>query len=249
MFLQDKIPNSWMPFLSNEFNKPYFKELERKIEDEYKNFTIYPTKENIFNSISHANPEDIKVVILGQDPYIKENQAHGLSFSVQDGVPFPKSLTNIFKELSSDIGCKTPTSGCLEKWAKQGVLLLNTILTVRENSTNSHISYGWQNFTEQILRTVIATDTPKVFILWGGQAKQSFVSALDDEVFKNIILKENFKELNSVITHADKNYMILTAPHPSPLSAYRGFFESKPFSKTNDFLIKNGVSPIDWSLE
>lgn len=248
MHLKNLIPCDWEEALASEVEKPYFEELNKKINEEYENFTIYPEKENIFNSISFVKPEDIKVVILGQDPYIKPNQAHGLSFSVQDGIAFPKSLINIYNELTTDIGCQMPTTGCLEKWAEQGVLLLNTILTVRENASNSHISFGWQNVTEQILKTVINTDTPKVFILWGGQAKQSFASALDDEVFKSVLLTENFRELNSTIKHANKNYMILTAPHPSPLSAYRGFFNSKPFSKTNEFLIENGQKPIDWSL-
>lgn len=248
MQLRNLIPDTWDEALSAEFEKPYFLELENKINEEYKNHTIFPAKENIFNSISFSKPEDIKVVILGQDPYIKQGQAHGLSFSVQDGIAFPKSLINIFNELSIDQNCSIPTSGCLEKWAEQGVLLLNTILTVRENETNSHINFGWQNFTKEILKTVLNTDTPKVFILWGNQAKQSFASAIDDEVFRNILLTENFRELNSTIKHADKNYMILTAPHPSPLSAYRGFFGSKPFSKTNEFLIKNGQSPIEWRL-
>lgn len=248
MQLEDLIPNDWKEALSAEFEKPYFKELNQKIDEEYKKHTIFPSKENIFNSISFSKPEDIKVVILGQDPYIKQGQAHGLSFSVQDGIAFPKSLINIFNELSNDQNCSIPTSGCLEKWAKQGVLLLNTILTVRENNTNSHINFGWQNLTKEIIKTVINTQTPKVFILWGNQAKQSFASAIDDETFKNILLTDNFKELNSTIKHADKNYMILTAPHPSPLSAYRGFFGSKPFSKTNNFLIEKGLTPIDWRL-
>lgn len=244
MDIRDLIPSAWMPSLSQEFTKPYFETLNERVSSEYGSSIVYPPKKDIFNAISFVKPEDVKVVILGQDPYIKENQAHGLSFSVKDGQPFPKSLTNIFKELSNDINCKMPSSGCLQHWAEQGVLLLNTILTVRENESNSHIDFGWQNFTEAILQTVIETDTPKVFILWGNQAKTSFLSILNDKDAQIAIAHK--KDTKWYLE--EKQALVLCAPHPSPLSAYRGFFGSKPFSQTNNYLIEKNQTPINWAL-
>lgn len=249
LLLKSLIPNEWKNLLSSEFDKTYFLKLSKELETEYKVHTIFPEKENIFKSISYCKPENIKVIILGQDPYIKQKQAHGLSFSVQNGVAFPKSLNNIFKELTDDIDVPYPQSGCLEKWAQQGVLLLNTILTVRENESNSHINLGWQNLTKRILELILETQTPKVFILWGSQAKQSFISAVNDEKYKMFLSSKDFQKLNNSIEYADNQTLVLTAPHPSPLSAYRGFFDSKPFSQTNDFLVKHGQTPIDWRLE
>ena len=230
--LVSQIPKEWHKYLKDEFEKEYFKNLDNLLINEYDNYTIYPPQKDIFNSLKFTNLEDIKVIIIGQDPYIKKGQAHGLSFSVCEGVPFPKSLNNIFKELQDDIGIEYPTSGSLISWAKQGVLLLNSVLTVRENESNSHAELGWQLFTSKIIENVLATSTPKVFILWGKYAYNLFHSIYDKE--KNI----------------DKDKILeIYSPHPSPLSAYRGFFGSKPFSKTNDFLIKNNIDPIQWSLK
>lgn len=224
--LKNLVPNSWQQNLKNEFDKEYFKKLEDAVEEEYKNHTVYPPKEEIFNALNMVKPEDTKVVIIGQDPYIKEGQAHGLSFSVKDGVEFPKSLKNIFTELHDDIGCDIPSSGSLIPWAQQGVLLLNTTLTVRENESNSHANFGWSIFTAEIIRAVLKTDKTKVFILWGKNAKDMF---------------------NSVYAN-ERNVFTIESPHPSPLSAYRGFFGSKPFSRTNNFLKFKGEEPIDWRL-
>ena len=224
--LQDLIPSSWQQILKSEFNKDYFLSLDRIVSEEYENYTIYPPKNEIFNALNAVKPEDVKVVIIGQDPYIKEGQAHGLSFSVKDGVQFPKSLNNIFTELQSDIGCSQPTSGSLLPWAKQGVLLLNTTLTVRENNSNSHANFGWNVFTAKIIKEVMKTDKTKVFLLWGKYAEDLFKSIYENE----------------------PNVFTIVSPHPSPLSAYRGFFGSKPFSRTNNFLIFKGEEPIDWRL-
>jgi uracil-DNA glycosylase len=224
--ISNLIPTQWKNLLSTEFSQEYFIKLCDFVNEEYNTHTIYPSKENIFNAIKKVPPKDVKVVILGQDPYHEPNQAQGLSFSVNEGVPLPKSLINIFKELETDLGYKPSPNGNLSKWAEQGVLLLNTVLTVREHNANSHKNKGWENFTKQILKIVLEQPQPKVFILWGKQAENTFF-----EVYKH-----------------QPNVMFIKSPHPSPLSAHRGFFGSKPFSKTNSYLRNRGQTGINWSL-
>ena len=216
-----KITKNWANLLSDEFQKQYFKDLQKFLEDEYSRTTIYPEMENIFFAINSVKYEDVKVVIVGQDPYHEPNQAHGLAFSVKDGVELPPSLVNIFKEIESDLGIKCQNSGNLTRWAKQGVLLLNTSLTFRRGQAGSHRGKGWEIFTEQIIKLLSARKEPIVFILWGSNA----------QAFAPLIAPQ---------------HLVLKAPHPSPLSAYRGFFGCKHFSKTNNFLIANGKTPIDW---
>lgn len=225
--LQNLIPDTWLPYLNNEFQEPYFLRLDAFVNKEYQTKTIFPNQNNIFNALNSVAPEDVKVVILGQDPYHEPNQAHGLSFSVQDGIALPKSLINIYQELNSDLGIVPAKSGNLQKWANQGVLLLNSVLTVENHLANSHKNQGWEQFTSQILRTVLDTPQNKVFILWGKQASDTFNS-----IYKN-----------------EKNVYVIKSAHPSPLSAYRGFFGSKPFSKTNQYLKANNIPEIDWSVE
>lgn len=224
--LSELIPEEWKPCLKTVTEKESFQNLSDFIEKEYQNNTIYPEKKNIFNAIRFVKPQDVKVVILGQDPYHEPNQAHGLSFSVKDGTPPPKSLINIYKEMKNDIGCDIPKTGCLENWAKQGVLLLNTVLTVREHDANSHKGKGWEIITSEIIKTVLENPQPKVFILWGKQALDTFYSVYNKNIHKNVYF--------------------LSSAHPSPLSANRGFFGSKPFSKTNAYFKKHGVEPIEW---
>lgn len=219
------ITNDWKNILKDEFDKPYFKETIELLENEYNNYTIYPPKDYIFNALNLTSFEETKVVILGQDPYHNPNQAMGLSFSVQDGIKVPPSLLNIYKELKTDLNIPISNNGNLVNWAKQGVLLLNTVLTVRENSPNSHKNIGWINFTDAIIKKLNSHDKPIVFILWGN----------------NSIKKKD------LITNT--KHLLLTATHPSPLSANRGFFGCNHFSKTNAFLIENGMSPIDWFVK
>lgn len=219
------ITNDWLGAIGDEFKKPYYKELYNFVLNEYKNHVIYPEADDIFNAFHLTPISKVKVVIIGQDPYHNENQAHGLCFSVKPNVDIPPSLVNIFKELKDDLGCYIPNNGYLEKWARQGVLLLNTVLTVRAHRAFSHQSKGWENFTDAVIRAVNEQDRPIVFILWGRPA-------------------QNKKSMLN-----NKKHLILEAPHPSPLSAYRGFFGSKPFSKTNDFLMQNNIEPIDWQIE
>ena len=219
-----KIEESWKKVLLEEFQKPYFETLKMFLVEEKKSHTIYPRGENIFAAFEHTPFENVKVVILGQDPYHGVGQAHGLSFSVQDGVPHPPSLQNIFKELKDDLGCNIPKSGNLTAWAKQGVFLLNTVLTVRASEANSHRNQGWENFTDAVIKTLSTQKEHLVFILWGSPAGAK-ASLIDS-----------------------KKHLILRAPHPSPLSSYRGFFGSKPFSKSNDYLVAKGKKPIDWCL-
>ena len=222
----NNIKSSWLEVLKDEFNKNYYKELMQFVIDEYDKGVVYPLKENIYKALELTDLNDVKVVILGQDPYHNINQAHGLSFSVLPSQPvLPPSLKNIFKEIHDDIGCYIPNNGYLEKWAKEGVLLLNTVLTVREHEANSHKDKGWEVFTDSIIEILNKQDRPIVYMLWGGPAQK----------------KE--KMLNN------PKHLILKAPHPSPLSAYRGFFGCKHFSKANDFLCKNGIKPIDWQIE
>ena len=217
-----KITKNWYELLKDEFEKPYFKKLQEFLTEEYNTKTIYPLAENIFNALNYCKYEDISVVLIGQDPYHQPGQAHGLCFSVQDGTALPPSLKNIFKEIHDDLGVTPLSSGNLIRWAKQGVLLLNTVLTVRRDEPNSHKGKGWENFTTKIIELVNKKTSPVVFLLWGGNAK----------AFEGLI---------------DKNkHYVLKAAHPSPLSAYNGFFGCKHFSKTNEILEKNGKKPIDW---
>ena len=219
-----QIGESWKNFLGEEFSKEYFSSLEKYLKEEKKQHKIFPTNENIFRAYNTTKFDDVKVVILGQDPYHGENQAHGLAFSVLEGTRFPPSLVNIFKELVEDMGCAMPTTGNLLAWAEQGVFLLNTVLTVRESSASSHRAKGWEQFTDATIKAINDNLENVVFILWGKPA-QSKEKLLD--VSKHLILK---------------------APHPSPLSSYRGFFGSKPFSLTNEYLMAHNKKPIDWCL-
>lgn len=195
------------------------------VEEEYKNYTVYPEKQNIFNALKYTSYKDTRVLLLGQDPYHGEGQAHGLAFSVQKGVEPPPSLKNIFKELESDVGVKAFKSGCLIPWTKQGVMLLNTSLTVREGEANSHKGIGWTVFTDKIISLLNEKSTPVIFLLWGANAKEKL----------------------PLITNS--RHYVLLAPHPSPLSASRGFFGCKHFSKVNTILERNGEKPICWSLD
>lgn len=219
------ITNDWLPAIQDEFGKPYYKDLYRFVRDEYNSTTVYPPSEEIFNAFHLTPLSEVKVVILGQDPYHEVNQAHGLCFSVLPQNETPPSLQNIYKELRDDLGCRIPNNGYLEKWAKQGVLLLNTVLTVRAHLANSHQGRGWEKFTDAIIQTVNQQDRPIVYMLWGAPAQ------------RKALMLDNPKHL------------VLKAPHPSPLSAYRGFFGCKHFSQCNDFLMKNNIKPIDWQIE
>ena len=219
------IDNDWLPAIQGEFRKPYYRELYTFVREEYSRTVVYPPAEDIFNAFHLTPLKDVKVVILGQDPYHNDGQAHGLCFSVKPDVEVPPSLVNIYKELQDDLGCRIPNNGYLVKWAKQGVLMLNTVLTVRAHQANSHRGIGWEQFTDAVIRAVDAQDRPIVFLLWGRPA-----------------------QMKKSMLHNPK-HLILEAPHPSPLSAYRGFFGCKHFSQTNAFLEKNGLAPIDWQIE
>lgn len=219
------ITNDWQQPLEVEFKKPYYKDLYKKVLEEYRSRQIFPNPDDIFNAFHLTPLKDVKVVILGQDPYHNDGQAHGLCFSVKPDVEVPPSLVNIYKELQDDLGCRIPNNGYLVKWAKQGVLMLNTVLTVRAHQANSHRGIGWEQFTDAVIRAVDAQDRPIVFLLWGRPA-----------------------QMKKSMLHNPK-HLILEAPHPSPLSAYRGFFGCKHFSQTNAFLEKNGLAPIDWQIE
>lgn len=219
------ICNDWLEPLKPEFSKEYYKKLYFTIMDEYKKHLVFPPADDVFNAYSLTPLKDVKVVIIGQDPYHNFGQAHGLCFSVRPDVEIPPSLVNIYKELQDDLGCYIPNNGYLVKWAKQGVLLLNTVLTVRAHQANSHRGLGWEEFTDATIRVLNEQNRPIVFILWGTPAQK-----------KKAMLN-------------NPKHLILEAPHPSPLSAYRGFFGSKPFSKTNEFLIQNQLEPIDWQIE
>ena len=222
--IEPKIEESWKKILFDEFQKPYFEALKTFLVEEKKHYTIYPSGANIFAAFNHTPFERVKVVILGQDPYHGVGQAHGLSFSVQEGVPHPPSLQNIFKELKDDIGCNIPKNGTLTSWADQGVFLINAVLTVRSSEANSHKGRGWETFTDTVIKTLSDKKEHVVFILWGSPAGAK-ASLIDS-----------------------KKHLILKAPHPSPLSSYRGFFGSKPFSKSNAYLIEHGKTPIKWAL-
>ena len=220
-----QIEESWKTHLEPEFEKNYFRTLTEFVRSEYSQYQIFPPGKLIFNAFNLCPFDKVKVVIIGQDPYHGPGQAHGLCFSVNDGVAFPPSLVNIFKEIKEDIGTPAPSTGNLTRWAEQGVLLLNATLTVRAHQAGSHQRRGWEEFTDAAIRALNAQDRPIVFILWGRPAQM-----------KKAMLN-------------NPNHLILEAPHPSPLSAYRGFFGSRPFSKTNNFLKEHGVEPIDWQIE
>ena len=219
------LKNGWEELLKHEIEKDYYKKLRAFLINEYNTRVIYPDAYDIYNALHYTDYKDVKAVILGQDPYHGPNQAHGLSFSVKPGVRIPPSLLNMYKELNNDLGCYIPNNGYLEKWAKQGILLLNTSLTVRQGEANSHRKIGWEKFTDYIIELLNQREDPIVFILWGNNAKSK----------------------ETLITN--KKHFIIKSVHPSPLSASRGFFGSKPFSKTNKFLNSIGKEPIDWQIE
>lgn len=219
------IDNDWLEVIGDEFKKPYYAELYNFVKNEYNNYRIYPNADDIFNAFHFTPLSKVKVVILGQDPYHNVGQAHGLCFSVKPDVEVPPSLVNIYQELHDDLGCKIPNNGYLEKWARQGILMLNTVLTVRAHQAGSHQGKGWEKFTDAVIEAVNAQDRPIIFILWGKPAQMK----------------------KKMLTNP--KHLILEAPHPSPLSAFRGFFGSKPFSQTNAFLEENGLEPIDWQIE
>ncbi|WP_068774749.1 uracil-DNA glycosylase [Paenibacillus sp. FJAT-26967] len=216
--------NDWKDYLQAEFEKPYYGELMQFLAEEYEEHTIYPEKKDIFNALNYTPFKEVKVVILGQDPYHGPGQAHGLSFSVKPGIPLPPSLRNMFKELREDLSCDLPDSGYLKPWADQGVLLLNTVLTVRAGEANSHKGKGWETFTDKVIETISMKTDPVLFILWGSHA-QSKVKLIDTS-----------------------RHGVIRSPHPSPLSAHRGFLGSRPYSKANAWLEERGLSPIDWCL-
>ena len=219
------ISNDWLEVIKPEFGKDYYKELYLKVKEEYSTTRVYPDSCDVFNAFHLTPLANVRVVILGQDPYHNDGQAHGLCFSVRPDVDIPPSLVNIYQELHDDLGCKIPNNGYLIKWAKQGVLMLNTVLTVQAHMANSHRGKGWEEFTDAAIKALNKQDRPIVFILWGrpAQMKKSMLN--------------------------NPKHLILEAPHPSPLSAYRGFFGSKPFSQTNRFLLENKLIPIDWQIE
>ena len=219
------ITNDWLEGIGDEFKKPYYRDLYNFIKDEYSKHVIYPAAEDIFNAFHFTPLSEVKVVIIGQDPYHGPGQAHGLAFSVKPEVEIPPSLVNIYKELEEDLGCTMPSHGYLKKWADQGVLLLNAVLTVQAHKANSHQNKGWENFTDAVIHAVNAQERPIVFLLWGRPAGMK----------------------KSMLTNP--KHLVLTAPHPSPLSAYRGFFGCKHFSKANAFLQEHGVEPVDWQID
>ena len=219
------IANDWLGPLSPEFKKPYYASLYRRIVEEYRKYVVYPPSDEIFTAFELTPLSQVKVVIIGQDPYHEPGQAHGLCFSVKPGQAIPPSLVNIYRELNEDLGCRIPDNGYLVKWAKQGVLMLNTLLTVRAHQAFSHSRIGWEEFTDAAIRAVDTVDRPVVFILWGRPAQSK----------------------KALITNP--NRLIIESAHPSPLSAQRGFFGSRPFSRTNDWLVSHGQTPIDWQIE
>ena len=216
--------NSWDNVLEEEFQKPYFLEMLDKVDEEYKKYKIYPPREKIFSALKLCDYNDVKVVLLGQDPYHGFGQAHGLCFSVMPDIKVPPSLKNMYKEMKEDVGATEPNHGCLISWARQGILLLNTVLTVREGEPNSHANIGWQTFTDEVIKKINELDKPVVFLLWGANAK------------------------NKLPLITNKKHLILSCAHPSPFSAYNGFFGCKHFSKTNEFLRKNNRKEIDWQI-
>lgn len=220
-----QVTNEWQQILATEFDQPYYKKLQQFLVEEYTTQTIYPSQQQVLNALQTTPYSQVKVVLLGQDPYHGAGQAHGLSFSVQPGVPHPPSLRNMFQELQDDLKVPVPASGSLLKWAEQGVLLLNTVLTVRAGEAHSHKGQGWEQFTDAIIKKLVERDEPIIFLLWGkpAQAKRKLIEQ-------------------------GGHHIILQAPHPSPLSAYRGFFGSKPYSQVNEALQTLGHDPVDWNL-
>lgn len=247
--------NDWDDVLAGEFDKPYYQRLRRFLATEYRTHTIYPDMYSIFNALKLTSYSDVKVVILGQDPYHGPGQAHGLAFSVQRGVDIPPSLYNIFKELRDDCGCYIPNNGFLEKWAKQGVLLLNTSLTVRAGQANSHRNMGWEIFTDRIIQLLnsrpygAVDDVPTPLTLFDDPPVETTpkMKITNDKGIVFLLWGANAKQKASLITCP--KHAVLTAPHPSPLSASRGFFGCRHFSSTNELLKKMGYEPIDWQIE
>ncbi len=219
------IENDWLEPLSVEFKKPYYRELYQKVKHEYEKTQVFPDPNDIFNACQFTPLSNVKVVILGQDPYHNNGQAHGMCFSVKPDVDIPPSLVNIYQELREDLGCEVPNNGYLKKWADQGIMLLNTVLTVRAHAANSHQGIGWETFTDAAIKILNEQDRPMVFLLWGRPAQ------------------------NKKVMLTNPRHLILEAPHPSPLSAYRGFFGCKHFSRTNAYLKENGLESIDWQIE
>lgn len=218
------VNNDWDLILENEFDSEYYQKLRSFLDEEYHNYIIYPPAKDIYNALRYTTYKDTKVLILGQDPYHEEGQAHGLCFSVNKDIQIPPSLINIYKELKDDLGCYIPNNGYLVPWARQGILLLNTVLTVRAHLANSHKDKGWEILTDAIIKKLNEKEEPMVFILWGRNARNK----------------------KALITNP--KHLILESAHPSPLSAYNGFFGSKPFSKTNAFLERNNLPTIDWQI-
>ena len=218
---------AWQALLSEEMRKPYFESLCARLDEAYQTAAVFPPEEELFSAFSLTPPEKVKAVILGQDPYHEPGQAHGLAFSVRNGTKLPPSLQNIFKELSSDLGIEPPASGDLTGWAEQGVFLLNSVLSVESGKANSHKDFGWQIFTDAVVDALASLPQPVAFVLWGAQAQKK-AAAAGNSAYPRLVLQ---------------------SAHPSPLSAYRGFFDSRPFSKINAFLVSSGSSPIDWTLE
>jgi len=219
------IDNDWLPYLKGEFSKPYYKDLYEFIKKEYSEHIIYPPSEEIFSALEKTPVSNVKVVIIGQDPYHEQGQAHGMSFSVKPGIKTPPSLQNMYKELYDELGLYIPNNGFLEKWANQGVLLLNTVLTVRDGAANSHKGKGWEQFTDAVISAVNLQDRPVVYLLWGANARSK----------KKLV--------------TNPGHLVLESVHPSPLSAYNGFFGCGHFAKANEFLKKNGLQEIDWQIE
>lgn len=218
------IHNDWKPLLEPEFDKPYFRKLRQYLEEEYRSMTIYPDMDHLFHALHLTSYTDVRVVLIGQDPYHGPGQAHGLSFSVLPGVPVPPSLHNMFRELSDDLGCRIPNHGCLLSWAQQGVLLLNSVLTVRSGQPHSHQGLGWETFTDKVIEIINLRPDPAVFLLWGNRAQTK-------------------RRLIDETRHA-----VICTPHPSPLSAYRGFFGSRPFSRANRALRQWGREEVNWQI-
>ena len=219
------IHNTWWPFLQEEWKQPYFQQLSAFLHEAYATKTIFPPKAKVFSAFEVCDYPDVKVVILGQDPYHEVNQAHGMCFSVNPGVKIPPSLVNIYKELHDDLGCYIPNNGYLMPWAKQGVFLLNTVMSVEEGKANSHANKGWEIFTDHTIQKINEKEDPVVFMLWGRNARNK-ASMIDTT-----------------------KHCVITSAHPSPLSAHRGFFGSRPFSRTNEFLVSQGIEPIDWRID
>ncbi len=219
------IDNDWLPYLKGEFSKPYYKELYQFVKKEYETHVIYPPSNDLFSAFEATPLSKVKVLILGQDPYHEPGQAHGMCFSVRPGVKTPPSLQNMYKELTDEYGLYIPNNGYLMKWAEQGVLLLNTVLTVRRGEANSHKGHGWENFTDAVIEVVNSIDRPVVYLLWGSNARSK----------KKLI--------------NNPKHLVLEAAHPSPLSAYNGFFGCGHFKKANEFLKANGLEEIDWQIE